>query len=322
MDIALALGGGGVKGSAHIGVIDRLEALGFRIRAIAGTSAGGMVGASYAAGNSPLAILKAVQNLDGSAVYRRHPDDGPSILGYAGLMEGLSGLIGENTFASLKIPFACTAVDLNTASEIYLQDGKVLNAIMATMAVPGIFPPIQQGNLLLVDGGVLDPVPTCLARKLAPNLPIVAVVLSPEAADWQNKPHFSALKPPPLPIPVPAQILESFARMRFGQALQIFSKSLEISTLMMTELRLKIDRPDVILRPAVSNIGMFDSIDPLTLFEAGRMCVDEQIRNLRREVSWRGGIDRLFRSVQPIGEPQVLQQENGASLHKPTKGEE
>ncbi len=308
MDIALALGGGGIKGTAHIGVIDRLETLGFRIRAIAGTSAGGLMGAVYAAGNTPLEILNAVQKLDAATLYRRHPDDGPSLLGHAGLVDCLASLLGDHTFATLDIPYACTAVDLKTSREIYLREGRVLDATLATMAVPGILPPVHREEMLLVDGGVLDPVPVCLARLLAPELPIVAVVLSPGAEEWEAIPHVESIKSSPLPIPVPTALLQSLARMRFGQALRIFSQSLDISGMMLTELRLKIDRPDVILRPDVSGIGMFDTVEPINLVEAGRKCVDDQLEALKREFSWRGRIDRMVRRIQPVGEPMVLQQ--------------
>ena len=316
MDIALALGGGGIKGTAHIGVIDRLESLGFRIRAIAGTSAGGLMGAAYAAGNSPLDILRAVQNLDSSTMYRRHPDDGPSVLGHAGLVAGLSSLLGERTFADLKIPFACTAVDLNSSREIYLQEGKVLDAAIATMSIPGVLPPVQIGDLLLVDGGVLDPVPVSLARKLAPDLPIIAVALTPAEKDWEHIPHKNTMRPTPLPIPIPSSILQSFSRMRLGQALRIFSQSLDISSMMMTELRLKIERPDVILRPDVFGIGLFDQVDLLLLVEAGRRSVDNLHQELLREVSWRGRVERLFRHIQPIGEPMTLRRKPADVVEK------
>jgi NTE family protein len=318
MEIVLALGGGGIKGVAHIGVIDRLESYGFQIKAIAGTSAGGLVGAAYAAGNSPLAILSAVQNIDAAQMYRRHADDGPSILGHAGLVEALGSLLGSTRFENLDIPFACTAVDLNTSTEIYLQEGKVLDAALATMAVPGILPPVQTGDLLLVDGGVLDPVPVCLARLLAPNLPIIAVALSPAAEEWPNIPATNIIENATLPIPVPSSILHSFSKMRFGHALRIFSQSLDISSMMMTELRLKIDRPDVILRPDVSGINMFDTVQPLTLVEAGRKAVDAQLQNLYRECSWRGKVDRLFRRITPIGSPEVLR-ESSLPADQPAK---
>jgi len=310
MEIALALGGGGIKGAAHIGVIDRLENLGFKIKAIAGTSAGGLMGAAYAAGKSPLQVLKAIQDIDSAEMYRRNPGDGPSLMGHSGLVNGLTNLIGGKEFKELAIPFACTAVDLNSSREIYLREGKVIDAALATMAVPGILPPVRYADALLVDGGVLDPVPVQLARILAPNLPVVAVVLSPAPEKWDTLPRNHVLEAAAIPIPGLNPLLQGFSRLRVGQAIRIFSQSLDINTMMMTELRLKIDRPDVILRPDVAGIGMFDKIDLIGLVEAGRKAVDEQLRQLYREVSWRGKIDRLFRSYSSIHVPMVLRDTN------------
>lgn len=318
MEIALALGGGGIKGTAHIGVIDRLEKLGFKIKAIAGTSAGGLMGAAYAAGNSPLKILKAIHDINSTEMYRRIPGDGPSIMGHAGLVNALAELLGGKTFAELNIPFACTAVNLNSSREIYLREGKVLDAAVATMAVPGILPPIQRGDALLVDGAVLDPVPVCLARLLAPNLPIVAVVLTPIVENWESIPKSNILEIPILPIPVLTPILHGFSRLRFGQALKIFTQSLDINTMMITELRLKIDRPDVILRPDVSGIGLFDQIDMIAMVESGRQAVNTQLSLLYREVSWRGKVDRLFRHYSPINLLMVLRDSN-VTMVEPTK---
>jgi hypothetical protein len=77
---------------------------------------------------------------------------------------------------------------------------------------------------------------------------------------------------------------------------------------MMTELRLNIDRPDVILRPDIHEVGMFDVVDPKILIEAGRQAVEANLVDLRRESSWRGRIDRIFRRISPVIEPQVLRQ--------------
>jgi NTE family protein len=317
MDIALALGGGGYKAVAHIGVLDRLENYGFKIRAIAGTSAGGLIGAAYAAGNPPQEILKAVQSLDPAKLYRRHNDDGPSILGHAGLVEILTAMVGQKFFTDLKIPFGCTAVDLNSSREVYLRDGKVIDAAEATMAIPGVLPPTQDGTALLVDGAVLDPVPVALARILAPDLPIVAVVLTPAGDDWDQIPPNDILVSSTLPIPLPGPILHSISRMRIGQAMRIFYQSLEISSMMVTELRLKIDKPDVIIRPVVYSVGLFELADPVQMVAAGQNAVDDQLRNLRRETSWRGRVDRFFRQISPVNEPDVLRRSApGANHHQ------
>ncbi len=287
MDVALALGGGGVKGIAHIGVLSWLESHGYRVRAVAGTSAGGLVGSVYAAGYSPLEILKTVQRLDFTSLYRRRPEDGPSLMGHAGLVEAIAPLLKGKQFNDLRIPFACTAVDINSAREFYFTSGPVLDAVLATMAIPGILPPVHMDGVLLVDGAVLDPVPVLLARHLAPKLPILAVVLTPAEEDWDKIPETS-----PLPIP---PVLQSLTRMRIGQALRIFTQSLDINSYMLSELRLKNDRPDVIIRPDVYQIGVLQFTEPLDLVQAGIEAADSARPKIEAALSPLGALRRSLR---------------------------
>lgn len=293
MDICLALGGGGIKGVAHLGVLESLEKAGFTIRAIAGTSAGGLVGAVYAAGYSPREVLEIVESLNKSRIYARQPGDGPSLLGYTGLAEALVEILHDCTFADLKIPFACTAVDLPTAREVYLDEGLVMDAILATMAIPGIFPPKVRGDLELIDGAVLDPVPVALARRIAPGLPVVAVALNPpldELAEASRKASAA-----PIPLPIPAQIVDGFARMRVGQALRIFLRANDISACTLTELRLKTERPDCIIRPEVAQYGMLDLAVPRELFLAGSLAAERAMPGVRKMFSWP---ERMMRGVR------------------------
>ncbi len=293
MDICLALGGGGIKGVAHIGVLDCLEKAGFKIRAIAGSSAGGLAGAVYAAGYSPQEILAILESINKSRMYARQPADGPSLLGYAGLAEALVEVLGESTFTDLKIPFACTAVDLRTCQEVYLNDGCVVDAVLATIAIPGVFPPKIRGAAELIDGAVLDPVPVRLARSIAPRLPVIAVVLNPPEEVWHDDPQFNSI--PPMPLPIPAPIVEGFARMRIGQSLRIFLHSIDITARMLTELRLKADQPDVIIRPDVAQYGMLDMVDPKKLVEAGYQAAEHTIPKVRKALSWPERTLRILR---------------------------
>ena len=178
MDITLALGGGGSRGYAHIGVIRRLEQEGFRIKAIAGTSFGGIVGVLYAAGYRPNDLEEMFCALDQKRLYGHAPEDGPSLIGLAGVRQQLINILGDRTFDSLRMPFAVTATDLKSGSEVVLTSGLLLDAILATIAMPGIFPARHIGDFELVDGGTLDPVPVVPARALAPRLPVVAVSLT------------------------------------------------------------------------------------------------------------------------------------------------
>lgn len=298
-EITLVLGGGGIKGIAHIGVLHVLEKTGLSIRAIAGTSAGGIVGALYAAGYKASQIEDLIRNVDQSSLFRRSPDEGPALLGFSGLVEVLSTPLGGLTFADLTIPFACTAVDLNTSQEIILSSGNILDAALATAAVPGVFPAQEIDGHTLVDGGVLDPVPVALGRWLSPTLPIIAICLSPAPEQWQ---HMPTIQLPKVPVMVPRPILQRIAQTRLSQAFQIFIKSMDISARSMAELKLQIDRPDVLIRPDVSRYAMLDEVAPSDLIRIGEEATWKALPEIEKVLGWRSTIARRFRrAASPPG---------------------
>ncbi len=233
MDISLALGGGGSRGYAHIGVIRRLINEGYRIRAVAGTSAGGIIAATYASGRSPDEMEAIFSQLDQSKLFARSGHDGPGILGLSGATKELESLFGDMTFADLKIPCGVVAVNINAGTEVHLAQGRIVDALLATSAVPGIFPPKYFGEIQLVDGAVLNPVPVTLARVLAPRLPVVAVVLEGVVeVSAGGLPSF------PLPLPVPLPLVQTITRTRIAQAFNIFLKSVDLGSRKLAELRL------------------------------------------------------------------------------------
>jgi NTE family protein len=280
MDITLALGGGGVKGYAHIGVLRALERGKFNIRAIAGTSAGGLMGSAYCAGFSLDEIQDRLVKVDQAKLYNRLPGDGPSLLGVGGILETLKAFLGDRTFDQLTIPFAVTAVDLNSGQEIILDSGRVLDAILATIAVPGIFPPRASDGRLLVDGGVLDPVPVLLARKLAPGMPVVAVVLSPPIREWDGK-----IPAPRLLSSLP--LLNRLYEMRLAQSLNIFLRSVDVAGCLLTDMRLKRDRPEVIIRPAIGAYGLLDRVDIAKVIQLGDEAGTSALPSLIRVFDWK-----------------------------------
>lgn len=290
-DIALALGGGGVKGYAHVGVLRALQRHGFRIRALAGTSIGGLVGAAHAAGFKPDEIEKHIQTTNRQRLFNRLPGDGPAMLGLAGVTQILQELLGERTFADLALPFAVTAVDLDSGQLLALKRGKLVDAIMATIALPGIFPPRVWEGLNLIDGGVLDPVPVSLARRLAPDLPVVAVVLTPSIDRWKGN------RPPRLLESLPFLANNAFVHnylsgLRITRALDIFLNSIDIAGIRLTEMRLQIDNPEVVIRPAMPAVGILDEVDIKELVELGEAATEAALPELRNCVGWRGWITR------------------------------
>jgi NTE family protein len=288
MDISLALGGGGSRGFAHIGVLRCLEKEGFQIKAVAGTSAGGIVAVAYAAGNSPDEIEAAFTKIDQSKLFARTAEEGPGILGLSGAARIFEEFFGDRTFADLRIPCAVVAVDLKAGCEVVLSQGRVVDALLATIAVPGVFPPKKYGDVQLVDGAVLNPVPVSVARSLAPRLPLAAVILDvrPESG--------SGLNVIPLPVPVPARLVERLTRTRVAQAFDIFLQSVDVGSRKMAELRLLTDNPDVVIRPNVGGIGLLDKVDVHKTALLGEAATRAVLEELQKSVSW---TKRLRRSL-------------------------
>jgi NTE family protein len=287
MDISLALGGGGVRGIAHIGVLRTLEAHQFTIKAIAGTSAGGLVGSVYAAGFSTVEIEEAVKDFDPIRSFNRHADDAPSLLGLGDISEKLYQMLSDRTFAELKIPFAATAVSLHTGKEIILNQGKVIDAVLATVAVPGVFPSQKIGGQVLVDGGVLDPVPVQVARWLRPDLPVVAVMLHKMPDDYPEDEVQL-----PIHIPGPASIVEMLNQLRPVQAFKIFSQSFEVASKHLTELSLQLYRPEVIIAPCVGHVGLLQTIDVEEMIAAGVTATEETLTQIEAEANWMKKLQR------------------------------
>ncbi len=289
MDIALALGGGGAKGNAHLGVIRRLEKEGFQIKAIAGTSFGGIVAAYYALGYSPDQIEAMFASLDQTQLYGHAPNDGPSLMGVAGVTHFLEETLGNRTFEDLKIPCALTAVDLKSGNEVILSKGCLKDAILATIALPGIFPARQIDGLELVDGGTLDPVPVAPARKLAPRLPVVAVVLN---VPMGTPPQSWNI---PLPRNWSGPILSHLlSRMSYSSVWDVFSRSLDITSRAVTQYRLEVDHPDVIIRPNVMDIDTLDVVDVHGVAKRGEQAVEQVLPDLKNLFTWR---NRWLRTV-------------------------
>jgi NTE family protein len=290
MDISIALSGGGVRGIAHIGVLRTLEKHGLNIKAIAGTSAGGLVGAVYAAGISINKMEDAFKDLNANRSFSRDSHDNPSLLGLTGVTETLSGLLGDRSFDDLKIPFAATAVSLKTGKEIILTKGKVLDAVLATIAIPGVFPSQEIGGQVLVDGGVLDPVPVQVARWMKPKLPVFAVVLHGEP-DNEKEQDLSL----PLPIPGPTPIVERLMKLKPVQAFRIFSRSMDITTRQLSNLSIKLYKPEVIISPKVGHLGVLQDINIEETIKIGVECAEAALESIMEKSNWER---RLLRAAK------------------------
>ncbi|TWH65027.1 NTE family protein [Azomonas agilis] len=175
--VALVLGSGGARGYAHIGVIDELEARGYKIDCIAGCSMGSVIGGVYASGQlapfrewiEALDYLDVMRLLDVS--FSMGAIRGEKIFGH------IRSLIGDIRIEDLPIPFTAVATDLANQQEVWFQEGCLNQAMRASAAIPSLFTPVTLGRRVLVDGGLLNPLPIVPVVSSHCDL-IVAVNLS------------------------------------------------------------------------------------------------------------------------------------------------
>lgn len=293
MNITVALSGGGVKGFAHIGALRLLVKSGYHIRGIAGTSAGGLVGALFAAGYSPDDMEARLQGLDQENLFSRGHDDGPALLGFAGAAAILGQLLGKRTFDDLQIPLAITATDLTTGLPVTIKTGRLMDAVLATSAVPGVFPAQRMNGHLLVDGGITNPIPVAEARALYPTAPVIAVVLSPPLG-WQKDANIEVTHTIPELMTSLPFAYRLAGRLRLAQAFNIFVNSMDLTGLVLLEKQLALERPEVIIRPEIGLIGIVDMVDVPHLIQCGEQAALEALPNIKRATGWRYRLGRLF----------------------------
>jgi NTE family protein len=209
--IALALSGGGARGLAHVGVLQWMEQNHVPIDSIAGTSMGALVGALYATGRSPAEMRQFVEAIHWDEAiagepsysqlsYRRKEDRRmDQIPAQLGLKNGLSAPLGFSagqgvgllldriafpystvaSFDDLPIPFRCVATDMLTGDAVVLKGGSLAQSLRATMAIPGLFTPVELDGKVLADGGLVDNIPTDVARDMNADVVIAVDISSP-----------------------------------------------------------------------------------------------------------------------------------------------
>jgi len=241
--LGLVLGGGGGKGGAHLGVLAVLEELGVPIDVIVGTSVGS-IGVMYAAGLS----LPELERFFLDTELRRIVIADPLRAGLIGPRKRAAltaRLLGERTFADLPIPCAVVAADLVSGHEVVIDQGPLVPALLATTAIPGVFPPVVRGDTLLADGGLLNNLPVDVAERMGAQR-VIAVQLAGEL--------------PPFGLPTdPASALERL--MRPPRHFTVLSRALAV-LLAQADLRPLQHPPALLLRPGVTHIGTLDMTRP------------------------------------------------------------
>ncbi|HZK17649.1 MAG TPA: patatin-like phospholipase family protein [Anaerolineaceae bacterium] len=277
--VNVALGGGGVRGVAHLGVVQCLLDHDYLINGISGTSAGGLFGSMIAAGHSPREIVVAVDNFFTESSFRvSFGYSSFSLLGTAGIVKSLEPFLKGKMFEDLTTPFAATAVSLRTGQETIIKTGDVMQAILATIAIPGFFP--SHGDQVLVDGGLIDPIPVDSARQFDPTLPIVAITLH------KRPPGFTLQD---IKVPLEDSLSDPFvktvSKTKLGEFMRHLTASVDVVSGKLSELQLEVAKPDVLVEPVVGHIGLLQKVDANSLFDEGYRAMEEKLEALEKSYS-------------------------------------
>lgn len=178
--IGLALGGGSARGWSHIGVIEALEEAGIHPEVVAGCSIGAVVGGCYAAGKLPVLKDFALSLTRRGVMGLIDVRFGSGLIAGDRLRRRLQRDLGERRIEQLPVRFASVATELGSGEEVWLRRGSLVEAMRASYALPGIFPPVRLEARLLMDGTLVNPVPVTVARALGADL-VICVNLNGEA---------------------------------------------------------------------------------------------------------------------------------------------
>jgi len=248
--IGLALGGGGARGIAHLGVWQKLRELGVEFHCIAGTSIGAIAGAIIAAGRVEEALRWCAES-----DWKKLPKllmetqfTAKALTKGIRVEKLLAEIIEAKTFAELLTPYAAIATDFNTGERVVIRDGDLLSAVRASMSIPGVFRPVERAGRILIDGQLVDPIPVAACKAMGADK-VIAVDINPPNAVGSAKP---------------------FSKMN---VFDILIGTIAIFNREITRRELSENGPDLLIRPDVGRVLALDFRNASRLVEIGRQAV-------------------------------------------------
>jgi NTE family protein len=298
--IGVALGGGAARGFAHIGIMRTLVANGIVPNVLVGTSIGAVIGGAYATGHLDT-LEQWARSLQPRKVlgYLDIRLNGSGLIGGDKLAAELEAAIGQTRIEDLPMKFATVATEIRTGHETWLTHGRVVEAMRASYALPGIFAPVLVGERWLVDGTLVNPVPVSAARALGAEIVIAANVSSDIFS--HSTTIYSHGTPATIPEPViqnspPKRGISRFfspertvKREFFGGGGRpgISSVMVDAFNIMqdrITRARLAGDPPDMLITPRVGEIGWFDFHRASDLIDFGARAAERAMDSIREAI--------------------------------------
>ncbi len=292
--IGLALGSGSARGWAHIGVIQTLKQAGIEPDVVCGTSIGALVGAAYAAGQldrleqwvRKVTWQDVVGFLDISL-------DGGLIKGEK-LFKNFRDHFSDADFGDLKTPFAAVSTDLESGREVWLQQGSVLDAVRASIALPGLFTPVRNDGRFLVDGGLVNPVPVSVARAMGAEI-VIAVDLNSDLIGRHIRQESDASKAAAesessLLVKLQSGIASLLSSDTEGEQahmpsmLDVLAASINIMQVRVTRSRLAGEPPDLIIAPRLARLALMDFHRATEAIEEGGKAAKDLLPDLKKMI--------------------------------------
>ncbi|MGO9242430.1 MAG: patatin-like phospholipase family protein [Bryobacteraceae bacterium] len=302
--IVLALGGGGARGLAQIGVLEVLAANGIAVRAVAGTSVGAKVGAFVACGVPVAEMVELATSFDWKLTMQLFLPDLPTggLISGKRILQWLKDKLGEDrAIERLAVPYVAIATNLESGEEVVIDHGPITEAVRASISLPGTLAPLRLGELVMVDGGVVNPIPFDVARQRFGG-PVVAVAAHGGAQawerrrprqrrlEWKERVHqllaeawMKGARDMREGLEAQAEALgESGEEARVWHARLVMERSLEIGGMELIRLRAAVQPPDLTLVPDVGDIGTLEFYRAKEAIEAGRAEAEAKLEELLR----------------------------------------
>ncbi len=293
--VGLCLGSGGAKGLAHIGVIKFLEEMNIKIDFITGSSIGALIGGAYAGGMSITEIENlALENDLTSTAKLFLPEFGKSgFVSMSKIEEFLITKIGEKNIEDFKIPFIAVATDIISGDEIHFSKGSLIEAIRASISIPIVFQPAVIKDKILVDGGLVNPVPINVTLQMGADYVIAVNVFSPkrkqdlkQVRKSTNKISFDkpleaiqTLKQKLEDLIINHKWIRNFIKQKekqdFPGMKKIFNQSVQITQERLIELSVELYKPNFLIEPEVSDFTIFDFYKAEEIIEIGYKSAQE-----------------------------------------------